>query len=117
LGEAVEEIARLVANAGVDGARLQDGAAGRGEPVEAFALGEAGDGSGGSVARADTGDGVEMLADEVGVRVGPESAQAFGVEIDAGVEIALFKTEDNHRSVNEFLALDAGDDAEDGVVK
>jgi hypothetical protein len=117
LGEAIEEIAGFVADAGVDGARLQNRAAGRREPVEALALGETGDGPGGSVALTDAGDGVEVLADEIGVGLGPESAQALWIESDAAVEVALFETEYDDGGVDEFLAFDAGDDAEDGVIK
>jgi hypothetical protein len=85
--------------------------------VEALALGEAGDGAGGGVAGADAGDGVEVLADEVDVGVGPERGEAGGIEMHAGVEVFLLKAKDNDGGVDEFLAFDAGDDAEDDVIK
>jgi hypothetical protein len=47
--------------------------------VEALALGEAGDGSGGGVAGADARDGVEVVADEFDVGVAPEGEEAGGV--------------------------------------
>jgi hypothetical protein len=115
--EAVEDAAGFIADAGVDGRGLDDGAAGRGDPVEALALGELCDGASGGIALADAADGFKVFAGEVDVGFRPEGAKTGFVEVDAGCEIALFETEGNDAGVDEFLALDAGDDAEDGVIK
>jgi hypothetical protein len=117
LGEAIEEISGFVADSGVDRGRLDDGAARGAEPVEALALGEAGDGAGSRIAGADARDGVEVLADEVDVGVGPEGEKASGIEMHAGVEVFLLEAEDDDGGVDELLAFDAGDDAEDDVIK
>ena len=69
------------------------------------------------VAGADAGNGVEVIADEFDVGFGPEGAEAGGIEVDAGVEILLLEAEDDDGGVDELLALDAGNDAEDGVIK
>jgi hypothetical protein len=85
--------------------------------VEALALRQGGDGTGGGVSGTDTGDGFEVLADEVDVDLRPEGLEARLVEVDAGGEVALFEAEDDDARVDELLALNAGDDADDGVIK
>ena len=115
--EPIEQVVRSVADTGVDRRRLDDGAARRGEPVEALAGRELGDGSGGFVAIADAGHGFEVLADEVEVGGGPERENAGGVDADAGSEVFFLAAVDDHGSVDELLPLDAGHHAENGVIK
>jgi len=115
--EAVEDAPGFIADAGVDGRGLDDGAAGRGNPVEALALGELCDGASCGIAFADAADGFKVFAGEFDIGLGPESAETGFVEVDAGGEVALFEAKGDHAGVDEFLALDAGDDAENGVIK
>ena len=106
-----------IAEAAVDGGDLDDGAAGGDEPMEAFAQGEAGDGAGGGVCGADFGEGFEVFADEGNVEIGPEGVEARLVDVDAGFEELAREAEEDDAGVDELFALDAGDDAEDGVIK
>ena len=48
---------------------------------------------------------------------GPQSQQSRGIEVHARVEIFLLEAECDHRRVDELLALDARDNAQDGVIK
>jgi hypothetical protein len=117
LGEAVEEVAGIVAESGVDRGGLDDGAARGAEPVEALALGKVGDGAGVWVTVADAENRVEVLADEIDVSVGPERGEAAGIEMHARLEEFLLEAEDDNGGVDELLAFDARDDAEDDVIK
>jgi hypothetical protein len=101
----------------VDGRDLDDSAARRDKPVEALSLIELGDGAGDGVGCADAGEGFEVVADECEVEFGPESVQSMIVDVDAGFEEAVLEAEDDDACVDELFALDAGDDANDCVVK
>jgi hypothetical protein len=101
----------------VDWGDLDDGAAGRDEPVEALSLAELGDGAGGGIGCADAGEGFEVVADEREIELGPESVKTLIVDVDAGLEEAVLQAEDDDACVDELFALDARDDANDCVVK
>lgn len=101
----------------MDGGDLDDGAARGDEPMEAFALGELGDGACGGIGDADAGEGFEVTADEGQVELRPEGAEAVIFDVDAGFEEAVLQAEDDDACVDKLFALDAGDDADDGVVK
>jgi hypothetical protein len=101
----------------VDGGDLNDGAARRDEPVEALALAELGDGTGGRICGTNFRKGFEVSSDQVEVEVWPEGAKALIVDVDAGFEEALLQAEDDNACVEELFALDTRDDANDCVVK
>jgi hypothetical protein len=101
----------------VDGGDLDDGAAGGDEPVEALALTELRDGTGGGICGADSREGFDVVANQVEIDLRPERAEALIVDVDAGFEEALLQAEDNDAGVDELFALDARDDANDCVVK
>jgi hypothetical protein len=101
----------------VDGRDLDDGAAGRDEPVEALSLTELGDGAGGWVGCADTGEGFEVISDKREIEDWPESVESLVVDVDVGFEEAVLEAEDDDACVDELFALDARDDANDCVVK
>ena len=85
--------------------------------MKTLPLGEPGDGAGGGIAFADAADGFEVFAGEIDIGFGPEGAEAGFVEVDARGEVALLEAEGNDAGVDELLALDARDDAEDCVIK
>ena len=61
---------------------------------------------------------VRTLAPEVELGlIGRQHCQAFGVQLDACIEETQPAAEQDHAGVDELLALDAWDDAYDGVVK
>jgi hypothetical protein len=101
----------------VDRGDLDDGAARRDEPVEAFSLAELGDGAGGRVGRANAGKGFKVVADEIDVQVGPKCVQSLVIDVYAGFEEAVLQAEDDDACVDELFALDARDNANDCVVK
>ena len=85
--------------------------------MEAFALAELRDRAGGRVGGADAGEGFEMAADEIKIELGPEGAEPLIIDVDTSFEEALLQAEDDDTCVDELFALDARDDADDGVVK
>jgi hypothetical protein len=85
--------------------------------MEALSLAELRDWTGIRVRRADAGKGFEVVADEIEIEFGPESAEPLIVDVDACFEEAMLEAEDDDSSVDELFALDAGDDANDCVVK
>jgi hypothetical protein len=101
----------------VGGRDLNDGTAGRDEPVKSFLLAELGDGTGGGVGGADAGEGFEVVADEHEIEFGPESVKSLIVDVDVGFEEAVLEAEDDDACVDELFALDARDDANDCLVK
>ena len=101
----------------MDRGDLDDGAAGRDEPVEALALAELGDGTGCGICGADFRESFQVITNEVEVDIWPEGAKALVVDVDAGFEEALLQAEDDDACVEELFALDTGDDANDCVVK
>jgi hypothetical protein len=101
----------------VDRRDLDDGAAGRDEPVETLALTELRDGTGCGICGTDPRKGFEVIANQIEIDLRPERAEALIVEVDASFEKALLQAEDNDACVDELFALDARDDANDCVVK
>jgi hypothetical protein len=101
----------------VDGGDLDDGAAGRDEPVEALALTELRDGTGCRVCGTDAREGFDVVANQIEIDLRPESEESLIVEVDAGFEEALLQAEHDDACVDELFALDAWDDANDCVVK
>jgi len=59
----------------------------------------------------------EMFAHQVGVGFGPERFEARRIEVYARGEISLLKAENDHAGIDELLPLDAGHDAQEGVIK
>jgi hypothetical protein len=101
----------------VDGGDLNDGAARRDKPVEAFALAQVRDGAARRICGADSREGFEVVANQIEIDLRPERAEALIVNVDAGIKEALLETEDDNACVNELFALDAGNDANNRVVK
>jgi hypothetical protein len=58
-----------------------------------------------------------MGTDNFFVDFGPEGFEALSVQVDAGGEIALFRAVDDDAGVDELLALNSRDHANDGVIK
>jgi hypothetical protein len=101
----------------VDRRDLDDGAAGRDEPVETLALTELRDGTGCRICGTDSGEGFDVVANQIEIDLRPKSYESLIVEMDAGFEEALLQAEDDDACVDELFALDARDDANDCVVK
>jgi hypothetical protein len=101
----------------MDGRDLDDGASGRYEPVEALALTELRDGTGCRISGTDSREGFDVVANQIEIDLGPESAESLIVDVNAGFEEALLQAEDDDACVDELFALDAWDDANDCVVK
>ena len=85
--------------------------------MEALALAKLRDGTGCWICGADSREGFDMTANQIEIDLWPERAEALIVEVDAGFEEALLQAEDDDSGVDELFALDAGDDADDCVVK
>jgi hypothetical protein len=116
-GEIVHEVCRGIAETCVDGRDLDDGAARRDEPVEAFALAQLREGAGRGVCGADSREGFKVVANQIEIDLWPEGAEALTVDVDACFKEALLQAEDDNARVDELFALDAGNDANDRVVK
>jgi hypothetical protein len=101
----------------VDWGDLDDCAAGRDEPVEAFALAQLRDGTGCGICGTDPREGFDVVANQIEIYLRPERAKALIVDVDASFEEALLQAEDDDACVDELFALDARDDANDCVVK
>jgi hypothetical protein len=85
--------------------------------MEAFALAQFRDGTGGGVCGADSREGFEVVANQIEIDLRPEGAEALIVDVDASFKEALLEAEDDNACVDKLFALDAGDDANDRVVK
>jgi hypothetical protein len=85
--------------------------------VEALALAELRDGTGGGICGADSREGFEVVAYQIEIDFGPECTEPLVVDVNAGFEEALLQAKDNDASVDELFALDARDDANHCVVK
>jgi hypothetical protein len=96
----------------VDGRRLHDRAAGRGQPPEALDGGEEADGARLGAAGADAACGLQVGAHGLGVEAGIQVAQAVRIEVDAGVEEARLLAVKDHPSVYELPAFYPGNDAQ-----
>src|SRR5271168_3215148 len=101
----------------MDRRRLDDGAARRDQPLEAFSLRELRDGPGCLVAGADAYYSVRVLLHRFEVKHRPEGSQPGLVDVDPGLEQTLLQAEDDHADIEELLPLDARDHAQHGVVK
>jgi hypothetical protein len=97
----------------VDRGDLNHGAAGRYDPVEALAEGAVGNRARVGVARADGGEGFEVLAEERDVEGRPEGSEAELVDFYPGFEEFPGGAENDYARVDEFFALHAGDDSDD----
>jgi hypothetical protein len=58
-----------------------------------------------------------VVPNKIEIDLRPERAEALIVDVDAGFKKALLQAEDDDARVDELFALDAGDDANDCVVK
>src|SRR4051812_26922081 len=96
---------------------LDDRAARGDEPVEAGALRERADVAGVGTAGADFRDGREIGFDDVDVDGWCEHVQSRAIERDAAIEIAAGRAEDDHAGIEKLAAIDARNDAHDGVIK
>jgi hypothetical protein len=96
---------------------LNDGAARRNQPVKPLAGRQTSNGSGGGIAGTDAGHGFEVLPHEVYIERGPEGLQARFVNVYAGAQEGLLGAENDYASIYELLPVDAGDDAQHGVIK
>jgi hypothetical protein len=120
LEQAVEFFAWIDAETGVDRTGLKEGAGRRRQPVPAFAEAERGDGTGGGIPGADARDEGELAREEIDcfiVEVGREGDEAATIELDAGVEESSRAADEDNAHVEAFAALDAGNDADDDVLK
>jgi hypothetical protein len=96
---------------------LNDGTAWSNEPVKAFALGQLGDRAGIRNPLADRRERFEMAPNDVEVHIGPERAKAFLIHVHARPEEAMIEAEQYDTGVDELFAVDAGHDAQYGVIK
>jgi len=85
--------------------------------VKALALRESGDRACGGISGTDADDGIGVLAKSFDLEVGPKCTEPDLVDGDFGREVAALAAKDDDTCVKELLSLDAGDDAEDCVVK
>jgi hypothetical protein len=58
-----------------------------------------------------------VVPNKIEIDLRPERAEALIVDVDAGFKKALLQAEDDDARVDELFALDAGDYANDCVVK
>jgi hypothetical protein len=96
---------------------LNDGAAWSDEPVKAFALGQLGDGARIRNPLADRRECFEVAPHDLEVHIGPERAQAILIHVHARPEEAMLEAEQNDTGVDELFTVDAGYDAQYGVIK
>ena len=99
----------------MDRGNLDYGAAGRDQPVEAFAYGEQGDGACCGVALRDAFDGVELRIEFGEIELGPECLESRVIGVDKGVQVLTLQAEQDDAAVQELFAFDAGYDAYDAV--
>lgn len=85
--------------------------------MEALTLGQAGDGTGRFVARANALNRFEMLADQLHVGVGPKRQQPRRVQMYSRGQITPFETEHNDGGIDELVPLDAWHYAENRIIK
>src|ERR687897_43205 len=110
-------LSRIVREACVDRRGLHDGATGRDEPSEALARRQQANGSSFGTALAHEPRDLQMRPDDLGVEVGVERPQSFGVEMDAGVEELRVLAVEHDPGVYELPTLDARYDAQKGVLE
>jgi len=84
------------------------------EPLAEF---ETRDGSGGQVAGADSGHGFQVLAHEIHVECRPQGLEPRFIDVHASAEEPVFGAKKDDTRVYELLAVDAGNDAQRGVIK
>src|SRR5271156_1240272 len=97
--------------------RLDDCAARRDQPLEAFSLRELCDWPGCFVAGADTYYRVPVLLHRFEVEHRPQRSQPYLVNLDLGLEQTLLQAEDDYADIQELLPLDPRDHAQHGIVK
>ena len=85
--------------------------------MEAFALAQLRDGAGRWVCGADSRESFKVVANQIEIDLWPEGAEALIIDVDACFKEALLQAEDDNARVDELFALDAGNDANDRVVK
>src|SRR5712691_7643060 len=107
----------ILAKAAVYRRDLNNRAAGRDQPVKALALTEFRDGPGGRVPFADVGECFQVRSNHLNVDFRPERLQSPFVGMNASFEEPLLQTKKNHAGVDEFFALNAGNDTNDSVIK
>src|SRR5215207_9796742 len=107
----------VIREARVDRRGLHHGAAGRDEPPEALAGRQHPQGAGPRSTLANLARDIQVRLHGLGVEVGVERPQAFGVEVDARVEELRVLAVEHHPRVYELTALDAWHHAQECVLE
>src|SRR5918997_4885629 len=108
---------RVVREARVDRRGLHHGAARRDEPPEPLDRRQQSNGAGPGSALADSVGDLEVRLHGLGVEVGVERPQAFGIEVDSRFEELRVLAVEYHPSVYELTALDTWHHAQECVLE
>src|SRR5205085_7515648 len=116
VNQMIKYLRRVLAPTSMHRRGLDNGAAGRDEPVEAFPLRQLANRPGLRSTSAYSEDSCQMRPDGFNIQRRIERQQPLSVQFDAGFEEFAGRARDYHADVDELLTLDFGDDADGGVI-
>jgi hypothetical protein len=96
---------------------LKDGAAGCGEPAEAAGFIETAYGAAGLFTEGNGSKGVEVVVEFIEIELRVECEETVALLSAAEAQKFQARAIEDDSNVKEFFAVDAGDDANDGIFK